>query len=295
MKLLETCLSSLTKQSADSRAFEVVVVDNGSSTDTAELVAAFSGPFPNIRYCLERTTGLSHARNRGMLEATGKYIAYIDDDAVAYPDWVEKILLFIATDDAGVAMFGGPYTAFSTVAIPTWFPHEYGSFSLGENILSLNAVDEFLCGTNMIFRREFLLGIGGFNTELGMVGNTLSYGEETRLQIEIKRSGYEIIYVPAIRVKHLLAPEKMCLSWLLRSVYAVGRCSDTTFCTKRTLASCFASICYGCWHAMRIFFTQRGIPLRRKLFYSLKPLVSEIGALHRLLGSGSVKRGRQHE
>jgi len=207
-QMLSKCLHSLVTQTANQDLFEVIVIDNNSTDDTSALLTDFILKFNNIKYFKECRIGLSHARNRGMLEATGKYIAYIDDDAVAYSDWVKQILHFIVRDDAGVAMFGGPYTAFSTVTIPAWFPPEYGSFTLGESIRSINAVDEFLCGTNMIFKRELLLEIGGFNTELGMVGNMLSYGEETRLQIEIKRSGYEISYVPAIRVKHLLAQEK---------------------------------------------------------------------------------------
>ncbi len=288
-ELLERCLSSLVKQSADGRFFEVVVVDNGGSANTAELVSDFSNRFFAIRYCVERTTGLSHARNRGIIEAAGTFVAYIDDDAVAYPDWVEQLFAFIERKPTVLA-FGGPYEAMTDSPVPSWFPPEYGRFELGDTEISLNAQTEFLCGTNMVFKRELLLEVGGFNSDLGMTGNNVSYGEETRLQIEIKRKGYEIYYIPSLRVKHLIAREKMSFKWLMKSVYAVGKCSSKTFGVERTLFSCLGGLCFGCFYAVRFLAFKQGLPFKRKLYYSLIPLVSEFGVLTRLFGESHSER-----
>lgn len=281
-KLLRKCLLSIVNQSASSDEFEVVVVDNNSSDNTAEVIAAFTEKHDNFRGVLEKKLGLSCARNRGLNEAFGGYVAYIDDDAEAFPDWIKEMRVFLCRCNSAVA-FGGSYEANFEVLPPSWLPPEFGSSHLGDREISLNAKDQFISGTNMVFNRELLLRIGGFDTKLGMSGNKIAYGEETCLQIDLKQRGYEIIYLPSMKVKHLVSPEKMKLQWLVKSVYAIGRCSSTTFCLQRSLTSCCAGICYSLIHALRALLTTRNIPLRRKLYYSLRPLISEIGALHEYL------------
>jgi len=160
-RLLYDCLRSLVRQTADSSVFEIIVVDNNSTDTTPEVVQAFLGKFCNVRYVREPQTGLSHARNRGMIEVEGEYVAYIDDDAQAYPDWVEKIASYIRRNRSIVA-FGGPYYALSEIPLPDWFPPEYGSFDAGDKELLLNGLDIFLCGTNMVFNRKFLSRLVAF-------------------------------------------------------------------------------------------------------------------------------------
>lgn len=281
-KLLRKCLLSIVNQSASADKFEVLVVDNNSSDNTAEVIAAFAEKHDNFRGVLEKKLGLSFARNRGLNEAFGAHAAYIDDDAEAYPDWIKEMCIFLERRNSVVA-FGGPYEATFEVLPPSWLPPEFGSSHLGDREISLNAKDQFISGTNMVFNRELLLRIGGFDTKLGMSGNKIAYGEETRLQIDLKQRGYEIIYLPSMKVKHLVSPEKMKLQWLVKSVYAIGRCSSTTFCLQRSLTSCCAGICYSLIHALRALLKTRNIPLRRNLYYSLRPLISEIGALHEYL------------
>jgi len=81
-----------------------------------------------------------------MIEVEGEYVAYIDDDAQAYPDWVEKIASYIRRNRSIVA-FGGPYYALSEIPLPDWFPPEYGSFDAGDKELLLN-------GSGYLFVRE---------------------------------------------------------------------------------------------------------------------------------------------
>lgn len=282
VKCLEKCLASLLNQSASVASFEIIVVDNNSIDDTPALIAQIANAQNNVRYCREVQTGLSFARNRGLSESSGEYVAYIDDDAEAFPDWISQISSFIRRNRL-VAAFGGPFEATMESDVPSWFPPEYGTFDLGDKEYKINCVSEFLCGTNMIFRRDMLLTIGGFHTGLGMTGDTISYGEETRLQIDLKSRGVEIYYVPAIKVKHLLSTEKMSFRWLMKSVYAVGCSSSMTFCKERTFFSSIYGVFCGGLLGLRLLLGRRGIPFRRKLYYSLIPLVSEIGAMQQVL------------
>src|SRR5512137_517035 len=80
---LRRCLDSLTAQKADINSVETIVVDNNSSDATRATVESFRGSIPGLKYIFEEAQGLSVARNRGCHEASGDYLAYLDDDAMA--------------------------------------------------------------------------------------------------------------------------------------------------------------------------------------------------------------------
>ena len=106
--ILEMCLNSLEKQVSGDISYEVIIIDNNSNDCTHETCKPFLQRNPNYRYVFEPNIGLSHARNRGYKEAVGKYVAYIDDDAIAYPDWLQQMIAFIERNPEAAA-FGGPY------------------------------------------------------------------------------------------------------------------------------------------------------------------------------------------
>ncbi len=218
--LLQGCLQSLVEQNLDKGMYEVIVIDNNSNDDTQGIAEEFAETHSNIRLVKEDIQGLGHARNRGCLEARGRYVAYIDDDAKAYRNWAREIAAFIDRRPE-IAAFGGPYSAYSLISIPAWYKISYGEWSLGKEERQL-AHNEWINGTNMIFRKSLLAESGGFNTNIGMSGGTISYGEETNLIHRLKERGIPVFYVPDIRVEHLIAKYKLSLGWMLSSCYKGG-------------------------------------------------------------------------
>ena len=275
---LRCCLQSLTEQTMDPSRFEVIVVDNNSSDDTSQVAEEFMVTYPHFRLISESRQGLSHARNRGYREAIGEYVAYIDDDAEASPEWVRGIVDFAGRHPT-IMMFGGPYAALVIDSVPKWFPPEYGRINLGSEERPLNLKTEFVEGTNMIIRKNALELLGGFSPDLGMIGGKLHYGEETKLQLELHERGYEVYYVPEIQVRHFLAPDKMSLWWLLRAAYAAGRCSAMVFGSKRGLFGHIIGIIGGCVRALLALRKLGSIPLRLIMYYGLSPLATELGTL----------------
>lgn len=90
--LLAKCLASVASQSLDHGRFEVIVVDNGSTTPLAEVQAAF----PAVRFLSEPAPGPGHARNTGIAAAAAPLVACIDADCVAAPGWLQAAVNSLA-------------------------------------------------------------------------------------------------------------------------------------------------------------------------------------------------------
>lgn len=108
--MLEDTLLSLVKQTRIPE--EVIVVDNGSSDNTKEIAANFSGKL-NIKYILEREKGVPAARNTGIKSSSGDIIAFIDDDCLADKEWLHYLELPFLKDPS-IGMVGGERLAYRT-------------------------------------------------------------------------------------------------------------------------------------------------------------------------------------
>ena len=116
--LLAAALDSLTRQTLSPEAFEVLVIDNGSTDETAEVVRAQSARLTTLRYFYEAEPGLHVGRHRGMLEALGSVLVFGDDDIEALPSWLSAI--HEAFLDPDVAMVGGNNLPMFLEEPPEW-------------------------------------------------------------------------------------------------------------------------------------------------------------------------------
>jgi len=258
VRLLRECLASLEKQSADRNLFEVVIVDNNSNDGTSDLAAEFVARNSHFRALVESNQGISFARNRGMVEATGDWVAYIDDDARAFPDYIEKMLSFIDEQpDAGC--FGGPCVPLYHESKPSWYLDEYQTgfptvFPVGVADAPRSVVlptTEFAIGFNIVFNRAALLASGGFNNRIGMRGRKTAYGEETLVQIRIRRAGHKVYFVSDLLVYHYIDSYKLHLGWIFKSNYANGRDSWETFEHTPTLKERLGNLNYAARYPLR--------------------------------------------
>lgn len=143
-----------------------------------------------------QTRGLGGARNSGLAASSGSIVAFIDDDAVAAPQWLSR--LADQYDDPNVAGAGGGADPLWADVRPRWFPREF-DWVIGCSYLGLpETVAEVrnLFGCNMSFRREVLEDLGGFR---------LGYGcDETELCIRLRQRWpmKKLIYVPDAKISH---------------------------------------------------------------------------------------------
>jgi GT2 family glycosyltransferase len=222
---LARALASLTAQQAGSPEFEIVVVDNGSTDDTRQVVAEFESRC-SVNYLFEPRLGLCHARNRGGQSARGRFIAYLDDDAVACSSWVTAIVkAFELCPDAGVV--GGRVDPVWGSAKPRWLSdHVARALTIVDwcphpKVLS-DLSDEWLVGANMAIRRDVLQRIGGFRPELDRVGSRMLSSGDIFLLKQVIRAGSVCFYYPPMAVHHAVPASRLTKRWFRCRYYWQG-------------------------------------------------------------------------
>jgi glycosyltransferase involved in cell wall biosynthesis len=240
-EILRECLAALGAEPLTGRDVELIVVDNNSRDDTWAVAEQALAGLQVARVVHEPQQGLSHARNRGYGEARAPWVAYVDDDALVKPGWVERALRTIATERFDA--FGGVYLPWYKYGRPHWFKDAYASNAgIGIDQVQLLGPDQYFSGGNCAFRRAALEDLGGFPTEIGMKGRTRSYGEETLVQIRMRRAGCALGFDPGLVVQHLVSRHKMSLTALLGDRFAAGRDSWRAFACTPTLRARVASV-----------------------------------------------------
>jgi glycosyltransferase involved in cell wall biosynthesis/GT2 family glycosyltransferase len=220
IELIGAAIDSLEAQTVSPH--EVVLVIDTSP----ELEAECRERWPQVRVLPNREQqGLSGARNTGLAESSGAVVAFLDDDAVAAPDWIER--LGCAYSDESVVGAGGAVRPLWAEERPSWFPPEF-DWVVGCTHSGMPRRREAvrnLVGANMSFRREALIEAGGFRHELGRIGKIPAGCEETDLCIRIAELDPEgaIVYDPDAAVDHLVPAERASLSYFSSRCRGEGR------------------------------------------------------------------------
>ena len=168
--------------------------------------------------------GLSGARNSAIAVARGQLLAFLDDDAVAEHDWLERLAASFA--DARLLGVGGTIEPRWQGGKPAWFPEEF-AWVVGCTYRGLpeDAVPiRNLSGANMAFRREVFATVGGFSNGIGRVGSRPLGCEETELCIRASRNWPEraFLYKPCARVRHHVPPSRATWRYFRARCYAEG-------------------------------------------------------------------------
>jgi glucosyl-dolichyl phosphate glucuronosyltransferase len=168
--------------------------------------------------------GLSGARNSGLVIATGTFVAFLDDDAYAAPDWLERLHAHCTAP--GVLGAGGWVEANWVDRQPAWFPDEF-LWVVGCSYRGLprtTAVVRNPFGGCSCIRREVFERVGGFRTEIGRNG-TLPLGcEETELSIRARQHWPDrrFIHEPRATIRHKVPPARGTLHYFTSRCYAEG-------------------------------------------------------------------------
>ena len=165
---LKRALNSIIEMSVpEDLSWELIIVDNNSSDNTKEVVEKFKTESGlNVSYVFEKEQGLSNARNRGVKEAKGEIIAFIDDDVIVDRNWL--INIHKAFEIYNPVVIGGKVLIHIESPVPKWFSNAVsdplGGFDRGDNIIVAdNQYNGMIgIGANMSFKREIFDKVGFF-------------------------------------------------------------------------------------------------------------------------------------
>ena len=240
---LRACLDGLRRQTVSEDRFEIVVVDSFSApepaTQIASMVEALGTAGLPVRLVRIDRPGLSVARNAGSQAARGAYIAYIDDDAVAAPDWIARITEALAKAGRPPAVLAGRILPVWEAALPRWWPPRLRGVL---SIIELEGEGEFRTtelpanlepyGANMVVRRDAMFEVGGFNEATGRFGQSLLSDEDVQLAWTLQDAGWSVRYDGRIVVCHSIQATRLNPGWLLARLYWQGA---STVVTRRLL------------------------------------------------------------
>ncbi|ATE60924.1 glycosyltransferase family 2 protein [Thauera sinica] len=220
-------LADLASLHAPVRPWEFLVIDNGCTDGTSEMLAtrdwALQGA--QIRVVREDRLGLSNARNRALREARGEYLVFMDDDETPEPGWLQ------ALEDAMIAhapdALGGRIAVmFEDGARPPWLQDELlgflGKLDHGEACW-LTSEETPIFGGNFAFRREVFERIGDFDARLGRMGAINTGGEDTEIHRRLLAHGCRVRWVPAAVINHRIQTPKLQRHYFLDLHFRQGR------------------------------------------------------------------------
>ncbi len=195
----------------------ILVVDHNE-----ELYQRAGGHWPSVRVLRnEFAQGASGARNTGAFMVTSPFVAFLDDDAVADPRWLERLLAEFA--DPAVIGVGGVVEAAWDGPRPPWFPDEF-AWVVGASYPGMPvAVAETrnVWAENMAVRRDRFMEVDGFRMNFGKVG-THSSPEDTDLCLRMAANGGHWLYVPDARIAHHVPPDRSSFRYFLRRSFHEG-------------------------------------------------------------------------
>lgn len=222
--VLPDALQAALAQACEGIDLDVLVVDNGSTDATADVVRGFQRQHPELRLVEEPRGGLSVARNRALTEARHDIVAFVDDDAILPPAHARTVLAFWTAHRP--ACLGGPVAIDYPDPEPAgWSPaHESirGAYDPGGDARPL-PFGEFPEGCNIAFDRRLALAVGGFDEQLGVRPDGPWAAEEIELAAWLARHGHAVWFSPDLRVVHRPTRAERDEAWLRRMAYYRGR------------------------------------------------------------------------
>lgn len=185
--VISDCLTALQKQTVDRQNYEIIVVDDGSTDDTAVLAQR-----PGVQIIRRpQNRGAAAARNQGIHAAQGEIICFTDADCVPQPDWIEEVTRPLRQNE-GITAVKGVYISHQHQLVARFVQLEYEDKYDGmAGLAHIDFVDTYSCA----YRRQILLDSGGFD-------ETIFYVEDQELSFRLAAQGCVMVFQPTAVVTH---------------------------------------------------------------------------------------------
>ncbi|WP_119841371.1 glycosyltransferase [Salinibacter ruber] len=190
-RLLEDCLQSLINQNYPADAYEIIIVDDASTDRTPDIAKSFvqsiDSEDAHIRYVRIEDGGLSRARNAGIRASRHDVIAFIDGDAVAESDWLERLA---AVFEEGADYVGGRIELLNTDSKVA----QFAQATRHRQLFGPDVYRNEIIGCNMAYRRKVFDAVGGFNDNLTSRGDEVSLRKRIPDDFRFQSAPQAVVY-----------------------------------------------------------------------------------------------------
>ncbi|MEI7460159.1 MAG: glycosyltransferase [Pirellula sp.] len=216
-------LNALSQQRADGVKWETIVVANACTDETERVALEFGQSHSlEVRVVVEPKPGLSHARRRGVEEACGRIISFVDDDNIVRENWVANCVRFMEANPKAGVVGGRIKPRFVDPASKPFdfderFAGALACWDHGDHPMRYPPPVYYPpCGAGLTMRRETLLYIF---RECGChlsdrTGSRLISGGDYELGLLALKMGGEAWYTPELEMEHVLPPGRLTDSYL---------------------------------------------------------------------------------
>ena len=230
-ELLEIVLRSLTRQTLSQDEFEVIVIDNGSTDKTVEIIEIFKREIKHLQYFYEEEPGLHVGRHLGLKKATSDILVYADDDIEAFASWLEGIKESFQDKDVGLV--GGKCLPKFEITPPQWLNDKWEKAPAGNRCIGYLSILDFgdqeivnppaIFGCNYAIRKDVLIKAGGFHPD-GMPESLLRFrGDgESWVTLAVSQMGLKSIYNPKASIYHYIPRQRMTMEYFYKRAFAQG-------------------------------------------------------------------------
>jgi len=226
-KYIGNLLESIAANDLDKKEYEILLVDNNCTDNTREICEAFAAAHHDVqfRYTNESEQGLSAARNRGIKEAKGDVLVYVDDDALVDTWYLRTIAEYMSVHPE-ISAIGGKILPLYETEEPKWMsPYTKTLLTawmdFGDEVRPFPR-GKFPGGGNSAYRAVVFQKVGLFNTELGRKGNSLMGAEEKDIYDKMNAMGMKYMYVPGMMLHHIIPQRKLEQDYFDKWTYQIG-------------------------------------------------------------------------
>jgi len=220
LNFLQRAIESVLPQMNE--AIELLIVDNASTDDTAEVAARLAAVHPCLTVCCENEIGISAARNTALKKARGQYVLFLDDDATAEPGWLAAYQNFLSAPPSDrIAAVGGAVFPEYEVPPPKWIDpqRKWDLWRVPKRFPNQASLAE----GNSAYLRSVAIEIGMFDTRLGPKGEIRGYREGSDINLRLQDAGYEIWWLPDAAIRHVVHASRLNLRWVMHSAFREGQ------------------------------------------------------------------------
>lgn len=237
---IQPCLRALADQGD---GLELVLVTSGlSETEAAAHGLGLEAVFPDATLLPEPRPGLSRARNLALAGCTDDdVLAFVDDDALVAPDWLERLGAAWEAAPERVACIGGPIRARFEGERPAWLSDvllpTLTVLDRGDHPLDLDPTVATVYGANISFRAGPLRTVGGFDPAFGHTGPRVGFSEEDEAQRALAAAGFGVRYDPGPWVWHVIPAQRLRPREILRRRFRYGATLGARGARPRSIAA----------------------------------------------------------